>query len=137
MIFVDSGAIVAKYRQSDDWHRESVECWTKLRRQTPCFTTNLVLAEASRLIRPYIGSAQLARLVSTWFESELLTILRSDQEDDLNAVRLMPKYADQKIGFVDCVSFVLMQKHRIKKVFGFDRHFAVAGFELWPGIGRK
>ncbi len=42
----------------------------------------------------------------------------------------MEQFADQAIGYTDCVSFVLMRKHRFERVFGFDRHFRVAGFEL-------
>jgi predicted nucleic acid-binding protein len=30
------------------------------------------------------------------------------------------------------VSFALMRKHRIERVFGFDGHFERAGFRLWP-----
>jgi predicted nucleic acid-binding protein len=40
--------------------------------------------------------------------------------------------ADQRVQFADCVSFVMMRRYRPKRVFGFDRHFAMAGFELWP-----
>jgi predicted nucleic acid-binding protein len=32
--------------------------------------------------------------------------------------------------FVDCLSFALMRRHRIKTAFAFDRHFEIAGFKL-------
>ena len=32
----------------------------------------------------------------------------------------------------DCISFVLMRTLRITRAFSFDRHFAHAGFTLWP-----
>ena len=37
-----------------------------------------------------------------------------------------------KVSFTDCISFVLMRKRQIKRVFAFDRHFMHAGFTLWP-----
>jgi predicted nucleic acid-binding protein len=37
---------------------------------------------------------------------------------------------DQSIGFVDCLSFALMRRHRIPAAFTFDRHFELAGFPL-------
>lgn len=35
------------------------------------------------------------------------------------------------MSFTDCLS--LMRRHRIRRVFTFDRHFALAGFEAVPG----
>lgn len=49
------------------------------------------------------------------------------------ALRFMRKYADQSVSFTDCLSFALMKRENIRYVFGFDRHFAAAGFQLWPG----
>lgn len=46
--------------------------------------------------------------------------------------QLLQKYADQGVSFTDCVSFVLMQKGDIRRVFSFDRHFRIAGFEVEP-----
>ncbi len=64
--------------------------------------------------------------------SREFTILRSDHEDETKAVELFDKYADQEVSFTDCVSFVLMRREGLKRVFTFDRHFALAGFEVWP-----
>jgi len=40
--------------------------------------------------------------------------------------------SDQSISFTDCVSFVLMRRESIARVFGFDRQFQAAQFKLWP-----
>lgn len=45
---------------------------------------------------------------------------------------LMQKYADQRVSFTDCVSFVLMKKYRVGTAFSFDRHFEMAGFAVEP-----
>jgi predicted nucleic acid-binding protein len=60
--------------------------------------------------------------------------VQSGREDELDALRWMRKYADQRVTFVDCVSFALMRRHRIRAAFTFDRHFKQAGFEV---IGLK
>jgi len=44
----------------------------------------------------------------------------------------MCKYADQRISFIDCVSFAILRRHRIRTTFTFDRRFKLARFE---GIG--
>jgi len=55
---------------------------------------------------------------------------RSNHTDELRALALFKKYADQKISFTDCISFAIMQRLHIQKVFGFDRHFRFLGFDL-------
>lgn len=62
----------------------------------------------------------------------LLVILRSGQEEELMAIDLFEKYADQGVSFTDCLSFVLMDKRKLKRVFSFDQHFERAGFTLCP-----
>jgi len=52
--------------------------------------------------------------------------------DELKALQWMCKYADQRISFIDCVSFAILRRHRIRTTFTFDRRFKLAGFE---GIG--
>lgn len=101
-----------------------------------CVTSNLVVAEAATLLTRLMGGARAAEKVQTWYESEVITVLRSDERDELLATSFLSRYADQRIGFVDCVSFALMQRMGIRSVFGFDRHFAIAGFRLWPEVKR-
>lgn len=62
--------------------------------------------------------------------SEFPIIRRPDEKDEINALELFEKYADQKVSFTDCLSFVIMQRLKIKQVFSFDNHFKYAGFEL-------
>jgi predicted nucleic acid-binding protein len=68
--------------------------------------------------------------VDALFASAAVDVLQSTRADELDALRWMRKYADQRISFTDCVSFALMRRHRIRAAFTFDRHFKVAGFEV-------
>lgn len=50
---------------------------------------------------------------------------------DLNAARAWLDRRDlRKLGLVDATSFVLMKKHKLRRAFTFDAHFAAAGFKL-------
>ncbi len=40
--------------------------------------------------------------------------------------------ADQGVSFTDALSFAVMRRLSIGRAFTFDRHLALAGFELWP-----
>jgi len=45
---------------------------------------------------------------------------------------LFRKYADHEFSIVDCASFVVARRHRVRDVFGFDSDFAAMGFVLRP-----
>ena len=54
------------------------------------------------------------------------------REDELKAIDLFEKYSNLEVSYTDCISFVLMSKNRIKRVFSFDKHFELAGFKIIP-----
>jgi len=58
--------------------------------------------------------------------SALLAILDADDEHHKKAKDIMRK----KLSLVDCVSFNLMRRLGVKKVFAFDPHFKEQGFTL-------
>ncbi len=66
------------------------------------------------------------------YASEAMTILRADEAVEKRALGFFEKFADQNVSFTDCVSFSLMNQHGIQRAFTFDRHFALAGFNVWP-----
>jgi predicted nucleic acid-binding protein len=133
VIFIDTGAFVARYRVSDDWHEQAVGGWRELDKSPQrIFTSDLIVAESLKLIHQYAGAGWAARVGRQFILSSELQILRPGQPEELQAINLIEKFADQGIGFVDCVSFVLMRQRRLTSIFGFDRHFEIAGFKLWP-----
>ena len=68
----------------------------------------------------------------TILASNAFVILRPSAEDELASLELFEKYADQKISFTNCVSFTLMRKVGLSRVFTFDKHFCWAGFKVTP-----
>lgn len=133
MIFIDTGAFIARYVKRDQYHHACVRAWNELR-QSPiqCVTSNYVLDETFTLLArrtDYHFAAQRARAL---LDSRELHILRPNQEEEKAALDWFEKYADQRVSFTDCVSFVLLHGNRIRRVFGFDQHFSMAGFEVWP-----
>ena len=133
MIYIDTGAFLARYLSHDQHHRAAITFWDEIRKhRESCFTSNFVLDETSTLLgrrAAYEFAAQRARNI---YASKLLTILRSKQEDEIRAIELFQKYADHRVSFTDFISFVLMSREKIKRVFSFDKHFQWAGFKLYP-----
>lgn len=133
MIFLDTGAFLGCYIARDQYHHQALAAWHELRAsEWRCFTSNFVLDETFTFLArrtSYEFAAERARSLLT---SSVLEILRPDHEAEVEALRIFEKFADQQVSFTDCVSFALMRSRRIDRAFSFDRHFALAGFELWP-----
>ena len=133
MIFVDTGAFLARYVRRDSHHTRARRVWADIERlRTACFTSNFVLDETLTLLgrqSSYFFAAERARAL---LGSKALTILRPDAEDELAAVEFLAKFADQEVSYTDCVSFTLMRRQRLSRVFTFNRHFRDAGFEVLP-----
>ena len=133
MIFIDTGAFLARYLSHDQYHRSAVPVWEKLGSNNEnCFTSNFVLDETFTLLARRAGYDFAVQRAKNIYASQALNIFRPDKKDELNAINYFAKYADQHVSFTDCISFVLMRREKIRRVFSFDRHFEMAGFDLVP-----
>ncbi|OHB77023.1 MAG: twitching motility protein PilT [Planctomycetes bacterium RBG_16_59_8] len=133
MIFLDTGAFIARYVARDQYHRRAVECWSSLERSRDrLFTSNAVLNETFTLLGRFDGYAFAAERASNIYASTSLTILRPTHDDEVSAIAFFRKFAAQRVSFTDCLSFVLIRKQKIARAFTFDRHFALAGFSIVP-----
>lgn len=133
MIFVDTGAFLARYLARDRYHGRALRAWERLRRigWRAC-TSNFVLDETFTLLGRWASYEFAAARARELLPSSSLEVLRPELEEELEALDLFEKFADQGVSFTDCVSFALMGERGIGRAFGFDRHFVDAGFELWP-----
>jgi predicted nucleic acid-binding protein len=133
MMFIDTGAFIGRYVERDQHHADAVTAWDRLRNKPARLaTSNFVLDETFTLLARRTDHAFAAAKARSLLSSRVLTILRPELAEEQAAVAWFEKLGDQGVSFTDCVSFVLMRRERIKRVFGFDRHFCDAGFELWP-----
>ena len=133
MIFVDTGAFIARYVRRDGHHVRARRFWAEIEKlRTACFTSNFVLDETFTLLGRQSSYSFAAERARALLGSKALTVLRPDGEDELTALDLFARFADKEVSFTDCVSFALMRRHRLSRAFTFDRHFLAAGFEVLP-----
>jgi uncharacterized protein len=133
MIYIDTGALIARYIAKDDYHTEAKSSWKALEKNKDrLFTSNFVLDETFTLLGRRAGYKFAAERARAIYSSEALTILRPDKSNELEALRFFEKYSDQMVSYTDCISFALMREHKIKRVFTFDKHFDLAGFQIIP-----
>jgi predicted nucleic acid-binding protein len=128
-IFVDTGAFLARYIVKDQHHKTAISKWNKLHKSnSKYFTSNFVMDEMITLFGRWVSEEFALEKAYSIYNSDLFTILRPEESDEMHALEYYRKFRDKKIGFTDCVSFALMKKHKIQEVFSFDRHFTDVGF---------
>ena len=80
---------------------------------------------------------------SAWIAMELpadrrhVRLLWTSAPEFRSASSLMRERRDKRWSLVDCVSFVHMTALGIAKALTFDDNFAQAGYEVFPGKGRR
>lgn len=133
MIYIDTGAFLARYLGQDQYHQQAIDFWDAIqKKRESCFTSNFVLDETFTLLGRRAGYTFAAERAQNIYASKLLTILRPTRNDEIRAIELFQKFAEHKVSFTDCISIVLMRNERIKRVFSFDTHFQWAGFKVCP-----
>ncbi len=131
MIYIDTGAFIARHLKRDQYHDSAIKCWNILQTHNErYFTSNFVLDETFTLLGRRAGYKFAAQRARNIFLSDTITILRPVREDELLAIDLFEKYSNLEVSYTDCISFVLMSRNRIDRVFSFDRHFELAGFKI-------
>ena len=98
-------------------------------------TTDYILAEMITLIRmrdkTVRGHRLAVRTATSLLRDEAAILEKVSAEDLEQALSVFRTYRDHLFSFVDCTSFVIMERLGIRQAFAFDRHF-----DEYPGISR-
>ena len=131
-LFVDSGAWIALASARDAHHAEADSLFrTAATLRLPLLTTNLVVADIHRLLLHRAGIGVATRALERLEGSPQLTVAFVRPEDHRAARRWLARLGDHPISYTDAVSFAVMTARRCRTALSFDRHFEIAGFELW------
>lgn len=134
-IFIDTGAYLSRFHKRDQYHSQSIETWKWISDNGyVAVTSNHVIDEVATLLGRRTNYDFAAQKLQEIYESEEPLIIRPEQIEEKVALRIFLKYADQKISFTDCLSFVIMRQWKITTAFSFDKHFRIAGFETIPPL---
>ena len=133
IVLADTGPLYALADPSDQFHARARRGWKSLEKaRSALFTSSFVLDETFTLLARRTSYEFAAERAEAVYASRVLAILRPDATDEAAALGFFRKLAGQEVSFTDCVSFALMKRHRLGRAFTFDRHFAAAGFVVWP-----
>ena len=145
MIFLDTGFIYALADVADDNHhrvREVVEQERGRRLSDFVITTNHILSEALTLLRTRgkqderFRHARAVAIGRQIYGGAFGRLHQLTAEEERAAFVHFPQYADKQYSFVDCTSFVLMEKLGISVAWSVDEDFTHR-FTARPGPRSK
>lgn len=124
--FADSSYYLALVNADDELNSAAVALTPSLTGRI--VTTEWVLAEVGdALCRP--GCRRLAaELIRELQADTSVQIVAATHETFEDGLALYNRRHDKKWSLTDCISFVVMQKLRLKEALTADRHFEQAGF---------
>ena len=97
----------------------------------PLISSDHVLDEVATAICRTQTPARAARWVRLQLTGELIRWVQAEPDDLAEAANWLEKLSDQRISFTDALSFTLMRREKITEAFTFDRHFSIAGFQVF------
>lgn len=129
LVFLDTVGLLALWDESDQWHGPAAAAMQEmLAGKVTAITTSFVLLECGNAAarRPYRGAVNRLRLS---LESAGCLVVPSE-EDWKFAWEAYSRSEGTAAGIVDQVSFMVMRRLGVRRVFSNDRHFIAAGFEV-------
>ncbi len=133
LILIDSSAVIALHSDKDKLHPFAKEFY--IAQNDKYFIALNCTSHES-----YTRARYLSNFKSAWNHYQFLKnnnniqIVRFLKSDENEAEKLLKKYKEHKISFHDALCAAVMFRLQIFKIFSFDKHFHILGFEVLPGI---
>jgi predicted nucleic acid-binding protein len=130
-VFVDTSAFYALLDADDGQYQAARQAWvTLLSEAADLVCSNYVVVETTALVQNRLG-VEAVRV----FQEDVLPVVRIEGVDEPThqaGVTALLTAGRRHLSLVDCVSFDLMRRFGMRRVFAFDEHFAEQGFEIIP-----
>ena len=133
MILIDTSAFIATLDHRDVQHASASECWRSLViQEIPKICNSYILLETFALIQKRQGLSAVRD-----FQQDVVPFLHIEwltEKEHITALDSLVSFNQRRLSLVDCSAFATMRRRGIRKVFTFERHFAIQGFEVIPEI---
>lgn len=127
-IFIDTSAFLAVLDADDKNHLKAKKKWEGLiYGEESLVCSNYVLIETFALVQNRLGMEAVRAFQEDVIP--MLTIEWVDESAHQRGIASMLTANRRGFSLVDCVSFDIMRRLGIKRVFAFDKHFTEQGFE--------
>lgn len=131
MIFVDTSAWFAVVDENDKDHIIANSQF-KTKSSAKFITSNLVIIESLGWLRYKRGKSQAVKLGERLLYSPDILIERVGRADEVKSWKLFQKLDGRGVSMIDCTSFAVMRRLKIKEAFAFDEDFKNLGFKVYP-----
>jgi predicted nucleic acid-binding protein len=134
MIFVDTSAFIARFNTKDKYQKESVGFFEKVRQERILMiTSDYIIDETITTLFSRTRSFEIAKkygeaIIGSMVIKKIWTSEKYFEE----AWSIFKKEGSMGLSFTDCVSVAIMRGLNINRVFTFDSHFRLMGFEIVP-----
>jgi predicted nucleic acid-binding protein len=126
-VFADSYYYLAIVNDRDSGHAGALDFAHKFRGRT--VTTEWVLAEVADALSAPNQRLIFVELLSQLREDMGLTIAEASHDLFERGIALFSARPDKSWSLTDCISFVVMDDHKIEEALTADHHFEQAGYK--------
>ena len=126
MIFLDTGYFVALFTPDDRLH-ERAAAWS-LQLNEPTLVTEYILWECVNAFSRPKDRASAHALMAQIQSDPDCELIHASLDLFSAGLQLHRARPDKEWSLTDCISFVVMQKERIREAVTGDKHFEQAGF---------
>jgi hypothetical protein len=127
LIFADTSFLLALFNRRDHHHprcAEIFEGFAEQRLPELLVTTTHVVFETVTLTRMRVSHSLASYVGERLLSEKMLRIHRTSAEEEWAAFDYFRRHDDQRYSFVDCLSFVVMEKLGIREALTLDTDFA-------------
>jgi predicted nucleic acid-binding protein len=130
-VFVDTGGWIALAVSTDPLFPRAEEAWAELgRKGTRLYTSVPVIIETFTFLERNTARDAALAWKDALGQVPFLQVWECSTRDLSRAWSYFGRRDLHKLSAVDATSFALMTKHKLRRAFTFDHHFAKVGFQL-------
>jgi len=128
-LFLDTAYVIALSVPRDTFHERSLQLADQLEAaRVHLVTTRAVMLEIGNALSKQRHRNAAVKLLQALESDPLVEIVALSEQLYQRAFRLYSTRPDKEWGLSDCVSFVVMQEHKLTEALTTDDHFRQAGF---------
>ena len=137
-VFIDTSAWIDLMNSNERHHAAAVTFHQSLAPMTLRITSWGIVSETFTWIRYHIGYREASRWLSLKDSLEnqgFLQVVYPDSQIELGVRKVIDRFPDQRLSYVDAFSIALIQSRPdIDVIFAFDHHMTFAGLPVLPGL---
>ncbi len=132
-LYIDTSAFYALIDRSDKYHAMAKVLWPSLlTNNIEMLTSNYIVAETIELMQSRLGF----KAANMWRQAVLgvVDVKWVNESIHCQGLNLWMSLGRKGCGFIDCISFIVMNHHQVEQVFGFKESYDEQGYDVIPKI---